>query len=190
MEQNKRTFTVKQFWKLANNAAGAMKDIRAAEKSGIISKELQNHIMLAVTEVNGCALCSYKHSKDALEMGMSEEDIKMFLSGDLKNASEDESVALMFAQHYAEMGGEYSQEAWQRVVDTYGDEKARGIMGNIKAIMFGNAHGIALGSLGSRIKGKPVKNSKLGSELGVVLSVIIFLPAALIKNVLKKGEKQ
>jgi AhpD family alkylhydroperoxidase len=186
MEKNKRNFTTKQFRKLVFDFADSLRDIIKAKKEGWVSRELQNHINLAVTEVNGCSLCSYKHTKDALEMGMPDDEIKMFLSGNIQNADDNEAVALMFAQHYAETGGYYSQEAWQRVVVTYGEDKAKGILGNTKAIMFGNAHGIALGSLGSRLKGKPVVSSKLKNELGVVFSILIYLPAALMKSMFMK----
>ncbi|WP_256205872.1 carboxymuconolactone decarboxylase family protein [Carnobacterium iners] len=36
-------------------------------------------IMLAVTQVNGCSVCSYTHTKMALEVGMKSEKIKNIL---------------------------------------------------------------------------------------------------------------
>jgi AhpD family alkylhydroperoxidase len=38
--------------------------------------------MLAVTEVNGCEMCSYAHTKMALEAGLSNDEIQQMLAGD------------------------------------------------------------------------------------------------------------
>ncbi|QRN85908.1 carboxymuconolactone decarboxylase family protein [Clostridia bacterium] len=185
---NKRIFTTGEFYHVVCEAVGGMKDMRQAKRKGLIDHELQNHIMLVVTEVNGCALCSYVHTKDALEMGMSEEDIQAILSGSINHLDPKESVALFFAQHYAETKGQYSSAAWKRVVDTYGLEKAKGILGVTKVIMMGNAQGIAFGTLKNRLKGKPDKKSSLCKELGVIFSTIIFLPVALLKTAFKKQQ--
>lgn len=46
--------------------------------------------------------------------------------------------------------------------------------------MIGNAHGIPLSALRSRLRGAPIRKSSLGYELGMVLSLVPFLPAALL----------
>jgi AhpD family alkylhydroperoxidase len=186
MTANKRIFTTKEFYRIVDNAVNSLKDMRHAQKSGLVSKQLQNHIMLVVTEVNGCALCSYVHTKDALEMGMNAEDIQSILSGSIDHLDAAEAVALFFAQHYAETVGQYSEQSWQRVVDTYGLEKAKGILGVTKVIMMGNAQGIAFGALKNRIKGEPDKKSSLAQELGVLFAIIPFLPIAVTKTLLAK----
>jgi AhpD family alkylhydroperoxidase len=186
MTANKRIFTTKEFYRIVDDAVNSLKDMRHARKNGLVSKQLQNHIMLVVTEVNGCALCSYVHTKDALEMGMTAEDIQSILSGSIDHLDAAESVALFFAQHYAETVGQYSEQSWQRVVDTYGLEKANGILGVTKVIMMGNAQGIAFGALKNRLKGKPDKKSSLVHELGVLFAIIPFLPIAVSKMLLAK----
>ena len=57
--------------------------------------------MLAVTEVNGCIMCSYVHTKLSLKAGLSNEDIKEILAGDLDGIPADESLAVLFAKDYA-----------------------------------------------------------------------------------------
>jgi AhpD family alkylhydroperoxidase len=101
--------------------------------------------MLAVTEVNGCALCSYYHTKVALENGMSAEEIKGMLGGDLADAPEAELPAILFAQHYADTRGKPSKEAWERVCAAYGETGAYGVLAAIRMIMMGNALGIGMG---------------------------------------------
>lgn len=181
MGKSSKAFTIKQFEDIVNKASKGKKDLQMAKKEGLISDEFQNHLNLAVTEVNGCTLCSYKHSKDALELGMSEDEIKMYLAGDIKNANKDEAVGLMFAQHYAEVGGDYSKEAWNRVVETYGEKKAKGVLGAIEMAMFGNAFGISLGSIWNRIKLDSPKNSKFKDEFGIVCKGFLAMPKAIMK---------
>lgn len=184
-EFNKRLFNTKEFYHIVDKAVLGFGDMRKAKKRKLVSKELENHIMLVVTEVNGCQVCSYVHTKHALEMGMSEEDITEMLSETVEGLGENEGVALFFAQHYAEAEGQYDKEAWKRVVDTYGEEKAKGILGVIRGIMLGNAYGIESGALFSRIKGKPIRKSHLVQELGVTFSIVVFLPIAIVKNIFK-----
>ena len=181
MGKSTKAFTIEQFNEIVSKASKGKMDLQAAKKAGLISDEFQNHLNLAVTEVNGCTLCSYKHSKDALELGMSEDEIKMYLSGDMKNANKDEAVGLMFAQHYAETGGIYSIEAWDRVVETYGEKKANGVLGAIKMAMFGNAFGISVGSIWNRIKLNPPTNSNFKDEISIVCKGFLAMPKAILK---------
>ena len=45
------------------------------KKERQLSEHFIERIMLAVTEVNGCAVWSYAHTKMALEAGMTNEEI-------------------------------------------------------------------------------------------------------------------
>ena len=182
MQANKRLFTFKEFCQTAFLAFEQPGDLMRARKSGDITKTLQNHIMLAVTEVNGCALCAYAHTKDALVMGAAEADIEKLLSGSFDHLDASEAVALAFAQHYAEMCGDFDGGAWQRVIDTYGVSKADGILEATRLIMFGNAYGIAAGALWSRVTGKRINNSRFSDEIAITFLGLLVMPAALIRG--------
>ncbi len=147
----------------------------------IIGGEFQESIMLAVTQVNGCRMCSYRHTSEALKMGVDLAQIKSILDGDLAAVPDEEMTALVFAQHYAETVGRYDADAWQRVVDTYGQEKADAIMSYICVIMVGNAQGNTVGALGSRFKGHPEQGSSFLKEISVMLADVIIIPFLLIK---------
>lgn len=108
--------------------------------------------MLAVTEVNGCSYCSYAHTKMALEAGMSNEEIQKMLLGESDDIPEEEVSAIMFSQHYAETRGHPSKKSWDRIVEIYGINEAKGILGAIRIMMFGNAAGVAWGSFAIRFK--------------------------------------
>lgn len=155
-----------------------------AKNKGIVDAKFSERVMLAVTEVNGCAVCSYAHTVASLKAGMSSEEIKSFLDG---NADEDnyinveEATAIFFAQHYAESRGVADIDAWNTVVSRYGEEKALAILGMIRTIMSGNSIGIAFSSLVLRIKGEePDSRSSLAYELSVLILSLIMLPVALI----------
>lgn len=141
-------------------------------------------IMLAVTEVNGCALCSYVHTKRSLAMGMDNEEIQKILAGFMDDVPADEVEGVLFAQHYAETRGNPKMESWKRIVDIYGISKAEGILGSIRAIMIGNAYGIAGSSFFNRLRGKPNPRSSLLYEVSMMLSTIVVIPISLIHALL------
>ncbi len=74
-------------------------------RSKKISFDFKERLMLAVTEVNGCPMCSYFHVEQALKSGMDDSQIKNLLSGSLENVPDEEVKAILFAQHYAEKKG-------------------------------------------------------------------------------------
>ncbi len=155
-----------------------IKYMRRCRKKDLLSKDFIERIMLAVTQINGCEVCSYAHTKMALEQGMSDDEIQKILSGNMERIPKEQSVAVFFAQHYADTKGNPSMDSWQRLIDEYGEEKALGILGAIRMIMIGNIAGIPMSSFISRLKGKRVKKSNLFYEIGLPLSSIIFAPIA------------
>ena len=152
-------------------------DLKAASRSGEIDKAFSEKIMLAVTQVNGCRYCDYGHTRAALKVGVTEDEIVSIARGELGDFPEDEAVALIYAQHFAESAGNPDPEATQRFVDYYGEEKARYIMAYIRMIMWGNLMGNTFDAVLSRFKGNPCRDSTLCSELGVLgLTIIGFIP--------------
>lgn len=176
----KRITSTKIFYSYLRDAIANFKVIKNAKNK--LDKQFQNKILLSVTKVNGCRYCSYLHTKHALESGMSEEEIKSLLSGEIGDINADESVALIFSQHYAETQANPDKESVQRLVDTYGNEKADDIIGVIQAIMAGNIHGISLDLFQSRLKGKKDPDSSFGTEFSTMFGVLIFVPYLAIKK--------
>ena len=79
--------------------------MKKAKKKKELSPEFIERIMLGVTEVNGCEVCSYAHTKMALEQGMAAEEIQQLLAGSTDNIPVEEMPAYLFAQHYADRRG-------------------------------------------------------------------------------------
>ncbi|MFC4600264.1 carboxymuconolactone decarboxylase family protein [Cohnella hongkongensis] len=182
MEQKlyKKIYGVKEFYVALYKGLRTFKYMNRSKKKNKMSSHFIERIMLAVTEVNGCEVCSYAHTKIALAQGMSDEEIKMLLTGLTEGIPDHEMTAIVFAQHYADSRGNPSKEAWDRIVTAYGTEKARGILGAIRMIMIGNIYGIAISAFRSRLKGKKIEKTSLLYEIRMIISIIILLPVALI----------
>ena len=180
METSKKLYSVRELYWIFYNGQRTMKHLFRAKKNKELSQEFIERIMLAVTEVNGCSVCSYAHTKMALEAGMSNEEITKMLAGVIDDVPVDEVAGVMFAQYYADTKGNPSVESWQRILELYGKSKAYGILGAIRAIMIGNALGIVWSALFSRLKGKPDSRTSFSNEIAMILVSIVILPVSFI----------
>lgn len=183
-EKEKRIYGIRINYIILDKFLSNISAIKKARNSQTIDKLFEERIMLAVTQVNRCRMCSYYHTKEALRAGVEEEQIKDILSGKLKDIPKNQAAALLFAQHYAETIGNYDKKAWNKVVNIYGKQKAEAILAYIRAIMVGNAQGNIFGAFMSRIKGNPEPNSTFLKEIGVIFSGIFIIPFLLIKKIL------
>lgn len=183
MEFGRKLYSVRESYWIFYNGIRTMKYMSKAKKNKELSPKFIERIMLAVTQVNDCAICSYAHSKMALERGMSNEEIHKMLSGIMDAVPTNELTAVMFAQHYADTRGNPSRESWQRIIEIYGVSKANGILGSIRTIMIGNTYGIPWSSFFNRLRGRPDPRSSLWYEirmmLGTILAPISFAHALL-----------
>jgi len=170
-----RMYSVREAYRILYRGLRTLPALFRAKRNGELSGESAERIMLAVTEVNGCEVCSYAHAKMALEKGLGAEEIRMMLAGDTAAIPADEAIAIAFAQHYADSRGSPTREAWQRLVESYGTTKALGILGAAREMMIGNAYGIALSAFMSRVKGRPIARSSLPYEVAVLSAVIPHL---------------
>ena len=186
-EFNKRVYTFSQFRRDTAEAILHIDEVRDAHRSGRISKAFAERIMLAVTAVNGCRYCSYGHTRAALAAGVPEEDIRDLADGELHRLPADEIVGLTYAQHYAETGGEPDKFAWRRLVEVYGDDRARDISAYIRMITIGNLFGNTFDAFLSRLKFNPAPDSSLLQELAVLVGGFVVIPYELVRNSFLKG---
>jgi AhpD family alkylhydroperoxidase len=115
--------------------------LRQAGKMGLITPAFQERLMLAVTAVHGCRYCSYFHAKQALKSGISQGEISRLLAGDVDNCPEEEAVALLYAQHWAESDAHPDPEAVHKLQQTYGAKKTEAINLALRMIRLGNLLG-------------------------------------------------
>jgi AhpD family alkylhydroperoxidase len=117
------------------------KQLREVKNKGLLSPAFRERLMLAVTSVHGCRYCSYFHSKLALKGGISQEEIGKLLSGDAEGCPEEEALAVLYAQHWAESNARPDPEAVQKLQEIYGFEKAEAIHLLLRMIRLGNLLG-------------------------------------------------
>lgn len=176
-----RFFTVGEGYEALVLLLRTVRSVRIARKEELLDKHFMERIMLGVTQVNGCPLCSFAHTRMALEMGMEEKQIEELLDGELGNVPHEQLKAVLFGQHYAETKGRPSRQAWNEIVQVYGEDAAWGILGAVRIMMVGNIWGIVLGLLKDRIhRHKVDERSSLGYELALTLSILPSLPIAAI----------
>ena len=189
MKINTALYSVTESYNVLYHAFRTAKFMGRERKKGYLNSEFIERIMLAVTEVNNCALCSYAHTRIALEAGMSAKEIRNMLDGVFNDVPSDELPAIMFAQHYAETRGNPSRESWGQLINLYGLEKAQGILGGVRVIMAGNVYGIAWSSFIGRLKGKPDLRSNFSYEVSMILTMIPFALMAMVHMVLISTHK-
>lgn len=183
----KRKFSLQEMYRAAVFAPRAMSKLIANKKSKLVDQNFVKRIQLAVTEVNGCAICSYGHAKMALRQGMGNEEINSFLSegggGDF--IKPEEAKGLLFAQHFADSRGFPKKYAYDAIVKEYGEEKAQIILSASQVMIVGNMYGIPLSALLSRLKGKPYKDSSFFYEFRTLILGFLFLPIALVHGFIR-----
>ena len=180
----RKLYSLKEAYWITYHAVRSIPAIRRAFKEEGMSRQFSERIMLAVTEVNGCLICSYAHTKMALEVGMSNEEIQQLLAGTFDDVPTEEVAAVLFGQHYAESRGRPTKEAWDRIVELYGTTLAHGILGACRVMMWGNAYGIPYSSFVNRFKGKPDKRCTFPYEVAMLVTALGYLPIALIHSVI------
>ena len=166
-------------------APRAMRKLIKNNKSKLVDTQFVERLQLAVTEVNGCAACSYQHTQMALQQGMSNEEINSFLSGASDFTKEEEAKAIMFAQHFADSRGYPKKYAYESIVEEYGEKEARVILSAVQMMIAGNMYGIPFSAFLSRLHGKPYKGSSLFYELTMLIVGVLFLPFAIIHALLR-----
>lgn len=185
---DRRTFTMASFSAAIDDLFDHFGEVRAAVRERRISKAFSERIMLAVTQVNGCRYCDYGHALAALRSGVTQEEIDALRQGDFESLPEEESVAILFAQHYAESEENPDAAAWQQLVDTYGADRAQDILTYIRMITIGNLYGNTFDAFLSRFQGKPAENSTFLQETGVLFGGLVMIPYSALRHWLR-GKK-
>src|SRR6056297_533303 len=124
----RKLYSIGESYKIMYNGIRTIGAFKKAKSENLMSSKFIERVMLAVTEVNSCPLCSYAHTKAALQAGIDHEEVKDMLEGIAENIPDDELEGVMFAQHYADKRGNPSKESWYKVVEIYGKTKAEGVL--------------------------------------------------------------
>ena len=159
-----------------------------------ISRTFREKIMTVTSAVNGCSYCTWFHANEALSGGISEAEVKDILDLQFNsNTSRFESIALLYAQHYAETNRNPQIEMTQKLTAYYGSMIAGHILFLIRMIYFGNLFGNTWDSIISRFKGKPAENGSIIFEIAFFtvsfwfMIPLMFIKKSLIKNLRLSG---
>ncbi len=181
----KKKFNFGEMYRAFILIPGAATKMIGNKNKKIVDQKFVERLQLAVTEVNGCAACSYAHAYMALKQGMSNEEINSFLSGDGTYINQKEAKAIIFAQLFADARGLPGEDAYVSIKEEYGEKKAKIILSSVQLMIAGNIYGIPYSAFQSRLKGKPYKDSSLIYEVGMQIAGFILLPIALIHGLLR-----
>jgi AhpD family alkylhydroperoxidase len=116
----------------------------AVAYGGRVAPDLRERLMLAVTEVNGCRYCSWVHTRVALRAGVSEDEVRQLVGGEIGGAPEAERPALIYAQHWASTDAQPEPGPRARVVELYGEEVVLDHEMAMRLIRVGNLWGNTL----------------------------------------------
>lgn len=181
----KRKFNLWELYRSFVFAPRAVSKLIENHKSKLVDNHFIERLQLAVTEVNGCAACSYQHTKMALQQGMSNEEIVSFLSGESNFIKPEEAKAIMFAQHFADSRGFPKKDTYDSIVEEYGKKEASIILSACQMMIAGNIYGIPFSAFLSRLQKKPYKNSSIFYELCMLIVGILCLPIAIVHGFLR-----
>jgi AhpD family alkylhydroperoxidase len=117
----------------------------------VIPHTFRERLMLAVVSVYGCRYCSWGHTREALRRGVAKDEIGNLLAGSVDDCPEDEAVAVLYAQHWADSDMNPTPEACSRLEETYGAEKAQVINLVLRMNRVGNLSGNTLDRFLNRI---------------------------------------
>ena len=178
--EQKRKFGFFEHLPIIIRAARSFLYLRLFKKKNGMNFKFKERIMLSVTEVNGCTMCSFVHTKLALKAGLTQDDIQELLAGELIGVPKEESLGVLFAKDYAFNKETIDKAFYQKLVDTYNVRKARAILGVTEMITMTNSMGLALGLLKRTLTFKHVKGSNVLNEILVPLSTMVLFPLFLI----------
>lgn len=154
-----------------------------------ITRAFIEKIMTVTTAVNGCVYCTWFHAKQAIESGISEEEVRNMLNLQFQaDATEFETMALLYAQHFAETNRNPDPAMTKNLFDYYGEKTANQITLFIRMIFFGNLYGNTWEAVLSRFRGVPAPNSNIIFEfVYFLLNAPIMFPAMIFMKLDKKN---
>jgi AhpD family alkylhydroperoxidase len=142
-------------------------------------------VMLAVTAVNGCAACSWAHTRMALRKGMPPEEISSLLAGSGELLPPAEAAGVAFAQHYADSRCRPDPGTYATLEQLDGPDRARVVLAAAQVMMVGNLYGLPLSAVLARRQATPDEDSSVGDELGLLAAGALAFPVALAHGLLR-----
>jgi AhpD family alkylhydroperoxidase len=180
-----RRFTLRDLYSSLIFVPGALRLLKKNKSSRLVDEKFIERLMLAVTEVNGCVVCSWAHTQMALSKGMSSEEISSLLSGGKTYIKPEEAKGILFAQHYADTKGRPLKSTYQAVMNEYGAERTKIILSAAQVMLTGNIYGLAYSALLAGKRNKTAADRSPVRNIGFLAAGILLVPFALIHVLLR-----
>ena len=137
----KRTYSISKLFGDISFLLKNVRGVRQIMRGELISNAFRERLMLSVTSVYGCRYCCWAHTREALRSGIDQKEITGLLTGSVDNCPQEEALALLYAQHWADSNASPDPEATRRLEQAYGAEKAKAINIILRMIRVGNLWG-------------------------------------------------
>jgi len=98
----KRTYSISKLFGDISFLLKNVRDVRQIMRGELISNAFRERLMLSVTSVYGCRYCCWAHTREALRSGIDQKEITGLLTGSVDNCPQEEALALLYAQHWAD----------------------------------------------------------------------------------------
>ncbi len=133
---------LREFWADVEYIIARRPLMRKTMRGGLVSFAFRERLMVVVTQVNGCRYCRYFHTQEAIRAGLSSDELRSLLAGEISlDTPDDELPALTYAQHWAESNAQPDQQAIERLKAVYGEERTQAIHLVLRMIRVGNLLG-------------------------------------------------
>ncbi|MFW6352257.1 MAG: carboxymuconolactone decarboxylase family protein [Bacteroidota bacterium] len=184
MRSFKKLFTVREMYLAFVRIPYSLFVLFRHRKNKQIDEQFIERLQLAVTQVNGCAACSYAHTYLALKKGLDKEEIDDLLTAEDHFSEPSQVKAVLFARHFADQKGFPQRDAFESIEETYGKKQAGIILAAIQIMQAANIYGLSFSALYARFKGRPYHNSTLLYEAGMQLAGILMFPFAMLHGLI------
>ncbi len=154
----------RDFWQDLLYLLSHRNQIKGALREGHISPAFRERLMMAVTEVNDCRYCRTFHVQQAYQVGLSEQEIKTYLSGIIpEDMPLEEKLAVCYAKYWAENDSQPDLESQKQIREAYGEEGFDAIQIILRMIRMGNLLGntgdyflfrLSFGRMGNKKSGR------------------------------------
>jgi AhpD family alkylhydroperoxidase len=151
----KRTLTRDNFFRTVAGAVASAPVLLAALVRPKTSAALREKVMLGVTSINDCRLCSWGHTHWALANGVPLEEVNQILGHEVESleaANPAEAAAVLFARHYAENLDRFAPESIENLRRHYSDAQVAEILAYVRAITLGSLTGNTLEAVLDRFR--------------------------------------
>ncbi len=142
-----------------------------------LPERLREQVIVAVAQVNACAMCKHAHTRMALRAGVTDAELAALEAMDERAFNRRTWLAIAHARERVRAGFApiANHEERAELVKVLGEQTVRDVEVVARVMTVANRIANTLNALSDRRHGRPIPGSRLGDELVINL---LFLPGA------------